>query len=315
MIRFSKKKWLVIGCVLASVVLLIAFFIPSSTADPEKLQQSQYEMVAEKNERFREVHVTPTQGTNVHQQVLAVVEAVVGNIRSGEFEQATQYFLYSSDTRQLAQGVLDVLANDRLLFSENGVYHAVIQEQSVEIAGNKAQVLVSHTVGGKEVTSRYDLENTFEGWKIAEIGYNLLNDLAETDRLRKQYLAVIKDAQYSENPTSYQLPGGGSVILEKTLFTRLRTEKGTHVDIELHAASPQQNFRVGLYTGSSFAFVVSIRRGEPGTHFHAIDIRPLIESGGGILYFYPDTTHIVTGTVGAPPGGAVLSIPVKLQLK
>lgn len=250
----------------------------------------------------------------LHTDIVAVVNAVLTATRTGTLQAATRYFMYGIDYWQTPEGVLHALRLDRASFTENGVYDAQVISEKVELAGNAAQVPVMHTILGKQTSSRYDLLLTPAGWRITQIAYGRQPDLLAVEQLQKEHVDSLNQPTYFQTPTTFTLPAGDVIEVEKTLFTSLRTASGAHQDIELAIRSAKRNYALALYDGAYVADSAIILINQPGTYVHSFDIRPLVGLMSGSLLFYPESTTF-DRTKPGKPAGVLYEIPIKLDLK
>lgn len=309
----QRKRFLLLWVVGGLMVLSISAAVLTSTGQ----QPETTPVPAPEATKKPDTTPPPTSTPDPQQQrtdAIVVVNTVLAATRRGDLQSATHYFQYGADSWQTEEGVLHTLRMDKARFTDAGTYDAQVLSDSVEISGKNAQVPVTHTVAGKQTTSRYDLVQTPAGWRIATISYDKAPDLITVTKLREDYLSTVEQPAYSESPASLTLPAGDVVDVNKTLFTSLRTQTGAHQDIEIAVRSAKRNYSLALYDGAHIVDSAIILTNQPGTHFQSFDIRPLLDLYIGSLLFYPEET-IFDRTKPGKPEGLIYEIPIKLDLK
>ena len=312
----GKKKLIIIIFIVVILLVLPVIFI---LYNPSQNQSSTDILPTSETNNAPSIPLQATvteefQTIDNKKEVLSLVENVLVNIKEGQLQRVKGYFMKGIDYWQTEDAILAILRNMKTQFTDNSEFTASVTPEDIEVVGDTAQVLIRYTTIGDSLTARTDLQKTIFGWRITDISYRQKLDLVEIEKLKQQQSIIFEKAKVSENPTTFILPGGDSVEINKTLFTALRKADGAHEDINITVYRANNNYIVALYDLSRVVDYGYIIQDTPGTYFHAFDIRLLIDQKGGMLLFYPDTVEINPVQVGKPTG-VILEIPVKIQLE
>lgn len=254
-----------------------------------------------------------TQTTRENTQAAwSTANTLLAATREGNYGTAAEKFKTGQGYWQTAGATQDTLQTLKERWTDRNTFTGSVATKDVQTAGNKAQVLIRHTQASVEQTTRIDLEKSGTDWKVTDISFTKPLDLSQSEKTKKQEAGTLENAAVSESPVTQVLPNGDTLQLGKTKFTALRKPGGAHEDIDVTVTSATRNYVIALYDMSRIVDYGYIIKDTPGTYFHAFDIRPLLETKGGLLLLYPETVRISIGELGRPPG-AIEEIPVKIN--
>jgi hypothetical protein len=299
--KAPMPKVVIIGAVVVIVLLIIiTVLVAGSKKNTPSKNPSSSQINNEQSQAI------PT-AILVKKEPIAIVRDVVDLIKAEKFDAAVPYFVTGENGLSKEQIVKMLRTDKQELTDPTKGYEPQLSPYRVMTSGEKAQVLVQYLVKGTLLTARYDMQGQNGVWRIGTIRYNEGLDLLTTAKKEQEAQQVMQKARYSEAKTSFALPNGDTVVLDKTLLS------GLDHDIFVHTENFKQGYTLVIYDAPHIRTIEYILPGETAENaVHAFDYRDIEDKGGGLLMFYPENTPVSLGDDGNPPG-VLLQIPIKIK--
>jgi hypothetical protein len=300
--KFPLKLFSIIGGVILVAIVSIGMMVvlqPKETKQPSQQMQSSQQNADEND-------VIPSTA-DTKKEPIAIATEVYTAIANEEYMRVVGYFYIHQPDGYTKEQVLTLLDQDRKELSDPTGYHPTTSPQNVMVIGTKAQVRIDYQKSGKIYTARYDMEQMEGNWKIMSISYNKPLDLLRMSQQEETLKQALSRATYASTPTTFTLPNGDQVVVEKTLVSANADE-----DIKIHAVGLKDSYVVAVYDQPRIRSTEKIAAGrkEPDDRY-TFDYRDFADNEVGLLLFYRADTQISTANTGIPTG-ALLQIPIKV---
>lgn len=327
---FNRKVIIVAAAAILLVLGIVAsiFLFRTTTSQPQNTPDIPVIIPS--------VTVAPLQNDPVIlNEVRSSTESFVSSMNAGDIRAAVLANIDAATPTEQKEQLVQFLEKERQTFSRDGSYDPAIAPNGIQVAGERAQVLLEETLNGQLVTIRRDLIKTPEGWKIEDTVYNKPLDLKEQQEALILEETLTEKAEYRHTPQTYPLPNGDKLEIFRTYWS----ESGNpYTNPEQYAATAfneigdfdflqyrdflyyipdaQLDYTLLLFDAPYIRTVTYLRSDEPSGNYgkySSFDIRTIEgDIKKAVLLVYEGTVTVDREKPGAPSGW-ILSIPIAVE--